>query len=509
MSKEFVKSVMSEDADNNVPAHADLWPAIHDHVDHVRLTGRAEQIQHQHRPQWLRLSLSWSLSRRPLLLGSILTLLLVLITTGVLVLIAQPATVSAEEVLAKAEQVAKGSATQSQSFYGSYLFRYRSNPTAGFDETRQETWFQAPNQYAYKVTTRSMDGKKSTVSSGADGIYAYNYVSESNQLRLRDAEIFPGDPSTATLQSLLFSPANLADVLERARRKTPPPLNPKSTPRPPYMYDVKLVGDDEVLGRRTYVVEMTLVPGSSLQLPDRQVPERMKMWVDQEVYAVLRMEGWDAQGDVLQSGIYESFQVNSVNRGNQTDIRLFLAPPGADVVDMRLAGAQEIAKAWQEAIKRASYQVFEPASVPDGLVPGRPFYDAEREVVSQVYQGEVLIQVLPSYGTSAEGEFKVVPPKGQPVTRRVTLPRLAVIQGPPASIKEEGLGERTSLQIGKLTGRLYSQEDGTHTLIFDIGGTRIKLYAPPYTMARVSNPGVFTSEQLAMLAETMQPAGKK
>lgn len=494
MSKEFVRDVLSQDADNNVPINANLWPAIH---SQVRLTRQVEQIMRPTRR--LGLSFQW----RPLLLASIFAVVLAI---GAMFMLAQPAPVGAEEVLARAEQAAKLNATGLQSFYGNYLFQYRNSPNAAFIEMRQETWFQAPNKYAYKHTTRLENGQESVISNGADGTYSYNYVSEYNELRLQDAHTFPGDPTTGTLQVLLFSPANLGDALERARRKLPPPQNPKSAPRPPYMYDVKLLGEERVLDRPAYVIEMMLVPGSSLQLPDRQVPEKMKMWVDRELYAVLRMEGWDTEGHVLQSGVYESFQVN---QGGQSDIRSFIAPPGVDILDLRLASDQEIESAWQEAVQRASYGVFIPSYLPEGLTPGRPLYDAERAVISQVFQGEVLVQMLPSYDAST-GEFTVLQPKKgqQPGTKQVTLSKLVIFQGSPASIKEDGLGESTPVQIGKLTGRLYSR-GGAHTLIFDASGTRIKLYAPAYVLAGASSPTALTTDQIIKIAEGMQAVVKK
>lgn len=445
---------------------------------------------------------------RPVALATVAVALLVAV--GLYTQLTQPRTVSAEEVLAQAQQVVKESTTAGlRNFYGNYLFRYRNGPNAPFIETRQETWFQAPDKYAYKLMTRSADGQESILSNGTDGTYSYNYIAESNQLRLSDADVSPGDPNftgnptttttiTSTLQMLLFSPVSLADALELARRKTLPPLNPKSDPLPPYMYDVKLLADEAVLGRPTYVLEMTLAPGASLQLPDSQVPEKMNMWVDREMYAVLRIEGWDAQGRVLQSGVYESFQIN---QNSQVDILSLIVPPGADIFDLRFADEVEIDKAWQEAIERAPYQVFKPSNLPEGLTPGRPLYDTEREVVSQVYQGEVLMQVYPVYDTS-EGKFRVVRPgQGQQSgVRKVTLPKLALIQGLPTSIKEEGLGANTPLQIGALTGRLYNN-NGDITLIFDQGGTRMKLQSLPRSG--------MTREEMVQIAEAIQAIPKQ
>ncbi len=496
MNKQLVKEVLNEDA-NNVPVNANLWPVIR---AQVRSPMQVRQAQHH---GW-----NLSLNRRPLLLSSALTLVMIALVAASL--IARPTPVSAEGVLTMAEQVAKGNTTISlQSFYGNYIFRYRNSPTAPFSETRQETWFQSPNKYAYKLVTRSSDGQISTLSNGADGTYSYQYVAETNELLLREANTFmqlPENPSTSTLQVLLFSPANLADALERARRKIPPPLNPKSDPRPPYAYEVKLLSSgEEVLGRRAYVLELTLVPGASLQLPDRQIPEKMKMWVDQDMYAVLRMEGWDAEGHILQAGVYENFEIN---RTAQTDILSVIAPFGADILDLRIADAVELGRAWQEAIQRSSSQQFKPMWLPDELSAGRPFYDAERQVTSQVYQGGVLVQVHAVHDTST-GDFTVVRPKDQqPSTKRATLPRLVIMQGSRNSIREDGLGESRPVQIGKLTGRVYSR-GGATILIFDRDDTRIKLYTPTYAAMVANNTDVYTSDQLVKIAEAMELMPKR
>lgn len=497
MNKELVKQLLNDDADANVPAHANLWPAIRDRVQ------TSKQVGQTHRqPVLWRMPLSW----RPLLLSSALAL--VLVTLAAITWIVAPTPVSAEQVLAKAEQIAIGNTKPAlQSFYGNYVSQYRNGPTQPFIQSRQETWFQAPDKYAYKYTTRSADGQESTFSNGTDGAYSYQYVPEKNELLLRDANTFmqlPGDPSTSTLQLLLFSPANLSDALERARRKTPPPLNPKSAPRPPYAYDVKLLNDrEEVLNRPAYVLELTLVPGASLQLPDRQIPEKFKMWVDQEIYAVLRMEGWDAEGNVLQTGVYDSFEIN---KKTQTDILSVIAPPSAYILDLRLANEAEVGRAWQEAIQRASYQVFKPLRLPDELSAGRPLYDAQREIISQVFQGEVLMQARPVYDTST-GDFTVVRPNDQQPGRRVTVPKLVIIQGPRESISE-GPGESRPIQVGTLTGRLYSR-NGAVILIIDREGIRIKLYTPTYGAIVANNRDVYTADQLAKIAEAMQSAPKR
>lgn len=72
-------------------------------------------------------------------------------------------------------------------------------------------------------------------------------------LRLGEAELFwqgqPTGPNERATRPNLFTPTDLKSVMELARRKIPPPQDPRSQPRPPYAYDVKLMLDEQLLGR--------------------------------------------------------------------------------------------------------------------------------------------------------------------------------------------------------------------------------------------------------------------
>ncbi|MGA7731741.1 MAG: outer membrane lipoprotein-sorting protein [Chloroflexia bacterium] len=482
MSEDFVKNVLKAHAEANVPPQADVWPALR------------EQVRRGNSAYGARPSISW----RPLALGGALALLLVLLAAASL--LALPAPVSAEEILAKAEQVAKENTTAGlQNFYGDFVSLYRNNANVAFYEQRQETWFQAPDQYAYKITYDLESGESYTLANGTDATHAYQYRGDRNLIQVLDKDTsslqLPGEPSTSTLQVLLFSPTSLAEMLERARQKTSPPLSPKSEPRPPYKYDAKVVGEEEVVGRRTYVIELTFVPGASVQTPESQIPEKMKMWIDKEIYAILRYEGWDGEGRVLRSGIYESFRIND---SAPIDILSVMAPPDADMVllDFVDADNESIEQEWRIVARQAPYQLFEPSTLPDGLTRGRPLYDTRRGVTSQLFTGEVKVKTA-----NSNSEWKLRPREES--ERSTSLPRLAIIQGPPASIKEDMLGASTAVQAGNITGRFYTVGID-NILVFDREGTRIKLYA-----LAAGDKSAFTSSELVSIAETMQPLAVK
>jgi outer membrane lipoprotein-sorting protein len=412
---------------------------------------------------------------------------------------------SAEQIVARAAQVvAEAPGADIRSFHGVYTSRYRNDPNGAFHEDRQETWFEAPNKYAHENASIYADGLELTWSYGTDGVFVYQYRSDLNRVHLSDVENFYlQDPATTTLKVLPFQPTNLSTLMERARRKLAPARDPRSDPRPPYMYDVKLLGDEQVLGRRAYVLELSLVPGASLQLPDSQVPEKMKMWVDKEIYAVLRIEGWNAEGVVLQSGAYESFEIN---QSLQFDPVALLAPAGIDIIDTRpVAERGDLTRAWQQAALQARYSVFDLANSPMGLTPGRPWYDARRAVISQQYQGKAIIdmqevhEVVDASGKIiSDSEWSIKGPR----MREVTITRLIITQGPPTSIRADGLGPGAPVQIGNLKGLFYSQDDA-NTLIFDRDGTRIKLYSSP-----IRGAAPYTSDELVKIAEALQPMEK-
>jgi hypothetical protein len=491
MSKEFVKAALREDAESHVPAHPDLWPSI------------AKRVHVTNRPQSRIPRLRLAFNPRPLLMAGALALLLISLWS--IATFTQPVrTVSAEEIVARAAQVlTEEPGAGLRTFHGVYTFRYRHDPNSAFAEQREETWFQTPARYARVTSNPYSNGQDSAWFYGIEDGFTYQHAPGLNYIQMADLAFFHmQDPTTTTLKIRPFSPTSLESVLEVARRKLPPPLNGKSDPRPPYMYEVKLMGEEQVLDRSAYVVEMTLVPGASLQSPNMQVPEKMKMWVDKELYAVLRIEGWNAEGVVLQSGVYTSFEVNG---NTQFDVLNTLAPSGTDIVDIRpVPDAATLDKGWLEATQRAAYTVFKPSRSLDSLMPGRPFYNSRREVISQQYQGHAtldmqsVVEVFPAVATpDPEWSVRGAKPK------EVTLTKLIITQGLPSSIKADDMGNAVPVHVANHQGFFYSQ-DGANTLIFDRDGTRIKLSSSPFFGVEA-----LTSEQLVQIAETLQPVEKK
>jgi hypothetical protein len=469
MSETFARRVVREYAEKNRPHRLDLWPAIYGRISLNREAPRSQTRQHP-----LSALFSSRLGMKLPALAGALTLVLVTLGMAGFLTLGQPRAASAAEVLARVEQAAMGGAAQDiRSFHGDYTFRSRHDANGAFFESQRETWFVTPDKYLSLGTMRDVDGREWSWFGGTDGKLHYNYRSDMAQLQLYEplpaSESGDNRSMMDPLQIYLLEPSDLQTVIEGARQKTRP-VDPRSEPRPPYMYDAKLAGSDTILGRPTYVIELTLVPGASLQRTGAQIPERVKLWVDNQIYVVLRTEGWDAQGRVLESSGYTSFEINTSVDPAVFD---FTAPSDAAIVDMRLADAEAIGKGWQQASQQAPFALFtvaEPSMTSLGLIPGRPIFYEARGTVSQMFQAEVVIKVPPSTWKVRGGKYNT----GDSDSITEVRPRLVMVQGSPSSISTAALSGGKAVQIGNITGHMYKR-DGLHILIFDRDGTRIML----------------------------------
>ena len=509
MSATFVRNVLREHAQSIRPGELDLWPAIYSELSW------AQRVQH-HR--------SWPQVRLPRLrltpiqykglwkasvLAGVLALLVVGALSAYVLTFNPPPSVSAAEILAHADQAADSTSLPDiQSFHGIHAFSYRNSVDQPFTEIRSETWFQAPGSYLYREVTRTADGHETSWYNGTDGMTFYQYVSVLNQLQLRDLDTLPArDPSTDTLRIRLFNPTNLDSLLDAVRRKTPLPQNERSEPRPPYVYEVKLLGSESVLGREAYILDLTFVPGSALQSPELQlqVPAHIKMWVEQQLYAVLRFEAFDEQGRLVQRGTYSSFQINGTIDPSAFS---FLAGSDAEIVDMRTVTAGEVDQAWQASAERAPFVLFAPTDLPQRVTARAPIYNAFQSTVSQVYLRDTSVVVLPSYdateGTVTTGKAGSVTDYN-PQVRTATTQWLVLTEGSPSAISESDLGEARPVQIGGgIIARLYDRPEGK-ILVVDRSDTRIMLRVPA-SIAKVDSQ---TESQMIRFAESMQPLSKK
>jgi hypothetical protein len=218
----------------------------------------------------------------------------------------------------------------------------------------------------------------------------------------------------------------------------------------------------------------------------------------------LQLEGWTSEGVLLQSGGYQTFEVNRPLEANAFDLLNGL-PPDVDVVDARKATPAEVAGAWAEVSKLAGFPVFVPVGSLAGLKPGLPYYDASRGIISQVLSGERELRLFPTSDTE-ESEWRVQQSARvaghQVAPKRVTMDTLVILQGPVTALTVSGWGEGTAVHVGAHDGQLYTRGE-MMLLTLDREGTRIVLKTLPGISATPE-----TREQLTQVAESLQALSK-
>jgi outer membrane lipoprotein-sorting protein len=287
MSKEFIKSVLSEDADENVPAHANLWPALHERVQQATSTS----------PQGRRMPLRLN----PIALGIALTL--VLLVLGLLastaLTVTQPAPVSAAELLTKVEQTNQSNAVGVNSFHGVLSGEQRNNSAQDFSHVREEQWYLAPSSSRMEAHITSTNGEVGVLLWVTNGKTGWSY----------DSYFGRAKPLTGKDLKGRFGAASLNDLLNSKMLKS--------------FYNTEVIGSEQVAGRTTYILESTLKPAA--EWPPNMWPStsaRIKAWVDSEAFFILRLQAWDEEGNLLSTNAYESFELNGI-----VDPAMFDAPP--------------------------------------------------------------------------------------------------------------------------------------------------------------------------------------
>ncbi|MDQ5826173.1 MAG: outer membrane lipoprotein-sorting protein [Chloroflexota bacterium] len=288
MSKEFVKSVLIEDADQNVPAQANLWPAMH-----ARLPQTTYPVRQEKRPPF---------TLRPLALGVALTVVVLVLglVASTSLTFTQPTPVSAAELLTRVEEAAADSnAARVNSFHGVVSGEQRNSASEEFSQVREERWYLAPSSARMESHITAANGETTVlmwVSNGKTGWSYDPYFGRAMSLKGKD------------LKGRLGA-ASLNDFLNSRRLKD--------------FYNTEVKGTEQVAGRTAYILESTLKPAG--EWPPGTSPSetaRIMSWVDTEAFFVLRLEAWDSAGNLLSRSAYESFELNGV-----VDPAMFDAPP--------------------------------------------------------------------------------------------------------------------------------------------------------------------------------------
>ncbi len=434
MNERLVREALDEQAGREMPATHDLWPSIR---ERVQSHGRNQNAGPQ-RPRLAPVLM-------PLLIAGVMVALL---AVGAMSWLAQPAPVGAAEILARSEQAA--SAPGVKSFHGVHSSRFRNEASEPFSESHSESWYLAPDKSRSEGRASGHNGGEETSLFLLDGNIIWLYLSEYNAVIMKDRD--------TTIP--VFGSSDLQSLTGRGWLKD--------------WYEPKLLGTDEVLGRKAYVLEFTLKPED--QWPPNSRPSniaRMKSWIDQQAYFHLKTEGWDAEGNELYQGGYVSFQIDAPL---DHSIFSFAPPTGAQVLDARVAEANELNALWKQTAQQVPFRVYRPTNWLLDTREGRPYYD--------VAQG-ALTQAFPRARKDRHNGFEVQMPV---ITQRAS---------PSAGLQGDG----ATVKVGDTTG-LYAVNESTQTLTIERDGTQIVLSLP------VVHGGASMLSRMIEIAESLQPVQK-
>ncbi|HEX8597533.1 MAG TPA: sigma-E factor regulatory protein RseB domain-containing protein [Chloroflexia bacterium] len=451
MSEEFVKSVLKEHAEANTQSRRDPWLAIE---------ARLQSVQTERRPRW-------AINLRPATVAMLGAMSLVLLLLGTVLLVEQPRAVSAEAIFAQAEKASKdGSAAGLISAYAVSQYR-RQMPSfpgveghsaaGGVIEGRVETWYEAPDKLASESRSTMPDGTELEGIGLQVGGIVYGTLSGHEEIRIMQRK---EDAVRA------FSPVDTEQLFSR-------PTRPGPIEKP---YTVTLVGDEQVAGRAAYVLEWNVTPEvleAEAAGDYRLNSHKYRLWIDQQFYLILKLQGWDKDGVLIEESHVERLELN---KPVDPSLFLFKPPAGYVVADMRPASAKDVAEGWRETSRQVTFTLYEPTGVVSNTRQLRkPYYVASQGVVTQAVVGG---------------------PADHDVLHAL------VVQGPPSAVDESQLGSGTQVPVGSRQGRLYKRNEA-HYLVFDIDGTRIMLYS--------SNMGEGGSVErdLVRVGESLMPVGKK
>lgn len=447
MSEDFVRSELKEHLQQNMPNSQDPWPEIRGRIQGSKAVRRS----------WLGSGL------RPVAVLAGVALVLVLAIAGALLWPVQPKLASAEAVIAEAEKVAKdgsngglSSGHMVEHFRFTEVDRDTLKPIDSVLEGRTETWYQAPDKVASKTSSHSSEGtfESSTLQIGDSHYQTMGSLPQINITTMREDA------------PRLFRPLDA-----KALYSTPPRFGAVEKP-----YTATLVGNEQILGRDAYVMELNVTPELlEAEATGRYtlIRHKYRLWIDQQYYLVLKHQAWNKDGVLMDDNVIETLELNQPVDSALFEVRL---APGYVVADMRPVSEKDVAEGWREVSKQVEVTLYEPGEA--------ALSDAEARKPYYVKSAGAVTQAL------------VRQPNGRDLLDAV------VMQGPPSAIDESQLGSSTPMQVGSRQGRLYRKAEA-YQLVFDIEGTRIMLYS--------SNSGAPGEVEglLASIGESLVPVGKK
>ncbi|HEX8221652.1 MAG TPA: sigma-E factor regulatory protein RseB domain-containing protein [Chloroflexia bacterium] len=447
MSEDFVRSELKEHLRESMPNSRDPWPEIRGRLQGSKVVRRS----------------SMGSSLRPVAVIAGVALVLVLAVAGALLWPVQPKLVSAEAVIAEAEKVSKDASNGGlrsghmvEHFRFTEVDRDSNEPIDSVLEGRNETWYQAPDKVFNKTSSHNSEGTfEASYFQIGDSLYqTMGSLPQINITTLREDA------------PRLFRPLDT-----KALYSTPPSFGAVEKP-----YEATLVGNEQILGRDAYVMELNVTPELlEAEATGRYtlIRHKYRLWIDQQYYLILKHQAWNKDGVLMDDNVIETLELNQ-----PVDPALFKVKlaPGHVVADMRPASGEDVAEGWREVSKQVKVTLYEPGEAALSYSEARkPFYVESAGAVTQAlvreHNGRAMLDAV-------------------------------VMQGPPSAIDESQLGSSTPMQVGSRQGRLYRKAEA-YQLVFDVEGTRIMLYS--------SNSGANgeVESQLVKIANSLKPVGKK
>jgi outer membrane lipoprotein-sorting protein len=318
-----IETILTREATTGVPDDVNIWPRVLEASASVQASSQASSEAEVLKlgGQGSRLSVKAhqpAVRQRNRLFVAVAAAVMFLLTGSIVAFLAltslmNPTPVSAAKILAQAEAAAQQNYTGAvRSTHAVMAVRFRNDPADPFTETQSEWWDQAPDKSRTLSTYRGPDNSEFWAVLGKIGDTRYMYTSGDKVFRIdpikRPATTVGTDMNTATGEASSVGPFSA--------------------------YDAELTGTESILGRKTYVLDLTLKEGLENTPSRLTVPQyRKQVWIDAESYLILQEYNWNRDGVLL----YESkCQKLEINPNIDPSLFEFSPPDGYKVIDKRL-----------------------------------------------------------------------------------------------------------------------------------------------------------------------------
>lgn len=422
---------------------------------------------------------------------------------GAAVWLGRPRSVSAQEIVQKAQAATAASGSRIQSLVltaKATLDRPVAGPAgSGTEQIRVETkrWYQAPDQWRTEIVQTLLAGKPgqsnrvvSNTLTVSDGTNVWTDDRLANVVTVSRRS--PGENGIGQLAGSGQAAPDLSSLLAQASR----------------CYTPKLQGSQTIDGRAAYVVDL----GAS-KCPSAAAPEtngRRVLWIDQQTFLVLKAVRYGESGTPREISDVTSVQYNVPIDPSRFS---FTPPAGATVHDNRTSATTAQVKptpvpsptpsTLAEIRQRVSFPVFVPTRLPAGLTPEPPYGGGNQSVVTINYHtsdgGVALTELDGPAGCCVDDGTH---PSGQSaaLTNGVTAHLYGERSGRGDTLWWDQEGAYVALSSPSLTGDALIAIAGTMSKTANLGKTQVVTIRP--TATPLPTPG-FTIQRPTWLPEAL------